>query len=93
MRKLEQYYTGDKNWNKFSDNFGDDWVNSDFQKSLLGQVDNRLDLAKVINYHLGKTSLDWINTELPILDGLTPKECLKDKETENRLRECLMRMH
>ena len=93
MHKLEQYFKGDESWNRFSSVFGDEWTNSDVQKSLLNQLENRLDLAKVIYFHLGSHSLEWINKELPILDGLTPNECLKNKETENRLRVCLMRMH
>ena len=93
MRNLEQYYDGEDNWYKFSSVFGDDWFNSDYQRTLLNQLENRLDLAKVIYYHFDNSSLEWINETLPILDGLSPIECLKSKETENRLKVCLMRMH
>lgn len=93
MAKLEKYFCGEEKWLNFSANFGDDWENSDFQKKLLKQLNNKLDLAKVINYHIGKSSLDWVNKQIPILDGLSPKECLNDLQTEKRLKECLMRMH
>jgi len=92
MIELEQYFKGQKNWEEFSDNFNDVWVNSDLQKSLLSELENRIDLAKVIYYNIGETSIDWLNKKVPALDNLTPLECLKTEKTTNRLKECLMRM-
>lgn len=93
MIELEQYYKGQKSWENFIEIFDYNWKNSEFQKTLLSKVDNRIDLAKVIDYIIGETSLSWLNKNIPALDNLTPLECLKSEKLINRLKVCLMRMH
>lgn len=92
MIELEQYFKGQKNWLEFSSIFSEDWESSDFQKLLLSKLNNQVDIARVIYYHIGESSLEWINKNIPALDNLTPLECLKTEKTTNRLKECLMRM-
>jgi hypothetical protein len=91
MEKLEQYYKGDKGWKEYSNNFGNDWIESEFQSELLKQLENKIDLAKVIYYHCSEFSIKWINSKIPALDNLKPVECLKDVELIKRLKVCLMR--
>ncbi|MEW7280264.1 hypothetical protein ABW636_16860 [Aquimarina sp. 2201CG1-2-11] len=57
MEDLEQYFEGEESWATFSKMFEDDWTNSDIQQHLLKLCKNQIDLAKVINYHLGKQSV------------------------------------
>ena len=92
MIELEQYFKGQKKWKEYSSIFGDDWIDSDYQKLLLFKLDNRIDLAKVIYYHIRETSLDWLNKKIPALDELTPLQCLESEKTIDRLKACLMRM-
>ena len=77
MIELEQYYKGQKSWENFIEVFDYNWKNSEIQKTLLTKVDDRIDLAKVIDYIIGETSLSWLNNNIPALDNLTPLECLK----------------
>ncbi|MGB1269691.1 MAG: hypothetical protein ACPG45_08115 [Flavobacteriaceae bacterium] len=93
MIELEQYYKGQKSWENFIEVFDYNWKNSEIQKTLLTKVDDRIDLAKVIDYIIGETSLSWLNNNIPALDNLTPLECLKSEKLINRLKVCLMRMH
>ncbi|MBA6157373.1 hypothetical protein H3Z83_12720 [Tenacibaculum sp. S7007] len=93
MIELEQYYKGQKSWEIFIEVFDYNWKNSEFQKTLLSKLDNRIDLAKAIDYIIGETSLSWLNKNIPALDNLTPLECLKSEKLINRLKVCLMRMH
>lgn len=92
MAELEQYYNGQKSWLEFSSNFNEEWKSSEFQKSLLNKLNNQIDIARVIYFHIGENSLEWINKKIPALNNLTPLECLKKEETTNRLKVCLMRM-
>jgi len=92
VKKLEHYYKGDKSWTKYSNIFGEDWTDSDFQKEILALVNNQIDLAKVIYYHNTEFSIKWLNSKVPALDNLTPLECLKDIELTKRLKVCLMRI-
>ncbi|PKV51538.1 uncharacterized protein DUF2384 [Aquimarina sp. MAR_2010_214] len=92
MAELEKYFDGQKSWLDFLSNFNEEWKSSEFQKSLLNKLNNQIDIAKVIYFHIGENSLEWINKKIPALDNLTPLECLKTEKTTNRLKECLMRM-
>jgi len=92
MAELEQYYNGQKNWLEFSSNFNEEWKSSEFQKTLLSKLNNQIDIASVVYFHIEEHSLEWINKKIPALSNLTPLECLKTEETTNRLKVCLMRM-
>ena len=91
---IEQYYSGDENWNEWVEMCKEDfWENSDYQKSLLDKLKENLDLAIVIYGRLGTESINWVEKKVPALENLTPLECLTSKKLILRLRKCLMRMH
>ncbi|PXZ06275.1 hypothetical protein DKK70_09790 [Gilliamella apicola] len=94
MYELEKYYIGDK-WESFVHSFEDIWNKNylDEKKiNLLTLLNNHTDLAKVVYGKIGKNYEEWLNYKAPVLDYLTPLECLKSKDLINRLRESLMRM-
>ncbi len=92
MENLERYYTGDKNWFAFVKLYDELWENNKEQLELLTQLNNHLDLAKVIYGKFNTNAIKWINFHIPALDYLTPLNCLESEELIKRLRECLMRM-
>jgi argonaute-like protein implicated in RNA metabolism and viral defense len=91
MGNLEQYFKHE-NWMKFSSLFENIPDELEMKKELLEILEDDIILANVIYQSLGKHSIKWINNKVPALDNLTPKECLKNIELKNRLKECLMRM-
>ena len=91
MGGLEQYFKGEKSWIKYSNLFGDNWTNTEFQLKLLEMCNGQLDIAKVVFYHLRDNSIKWMNSNIPVLDNLTPLECLNDEKLINRLKVCLLR--
>jgi hypothetical protein len=91
MSNLEQYFEPEK-WMKFSRLFENIPNDLEIKKELLEILEDDILLANVIYHVIGKNSINWINNKVPALDNLTPKECLKNLEFKNRLKECLMRM-
>ena len=91
MELLEQYYKGEESWIDYSSIFGDDWTDSNTQLQLLNICNGKIDLAKVINYHLGEQSIKWMSSNIPDLDNLAPIECLEDDKLINRLKVSLIR--
>lgn len=94
MIKLENYFSGEKTWNKFFEMCNDynDSQNEDFKK-LLKYLNNNFELTTVIFFRRGKHSIEWLNSNIPALDNLKPIECLKNEKLILRLKECLLRMH
>jgi hypothetical protein len=90
---LENFYTGDTNWNSLVQMAKDDYLN-DVNKNFdfLQNLNQNLDLAVVIYSKLGKYGFKWIENKVPALGGLTPQECLKSENLIIRLKECLLRM-
>lgn len=92
MKRLEKYYSGDKDWHDFVELYSEDYLD-DNARTLSVELNGAIDLAIVI---YGKRGLReggwWIKQEVPMLDGLRPLDCLSDPELLKRLRECLMRM-
>jgi hypothetical protein len=90
---LENFYSGDKNWNNLVEMAKDDFLN-DVNKNLdfLQKLDRNLDLAVVIYAKLGSYGFKWIDNKIPALGGLTAQECLKSENLIIRLKECLLRM-
>jgi hypothetical protein len=91
MSNLEQYFKPE-NWMKFSRLFENIPNELEIKKELLEILEDDIILANVIYQVIGENSINWINNKVPALDNLTPKECLKNLELKNRLKECLMRM-
>lgn len=92
MHKLEQYYSGDENWQNFVELYDEFWNKNDFEMQLLEKLNRKIDLAKVINGKMGKNSLSIIEKKIPALDNISVIECLDNPKLILRLRECLMRM-
>ena len=82
---------GEESWIKYSNSFNEFWTNTDFQLKLLQKCNGRLDIAKVIFFHLREDSLKWMNSSIPALGNLTPLKCLKDENLRNKLKTCLFR--
>jgi hypothetical protein len=91
MSNLEQYFKPE-NWMKFSRLFENIPNELEIKKELLEILEDDIILANVIYQVIGENSINWINNKVPALENLTPKECLKNLELKNRLKECLMRM-
>jgi hypothetical protein len=91
---LEHYYAGDKDWREFVAVFSEEWKGCPFQEELLDAVGGAVDLAIVIYYQCGneyEDCLEFMESKVPALNGISPKECLKTDWGIKRLRECLMR--
>lgn len=92
MSKLEQYYSGDNDWNEFVALYDEFWTNNQFQQELADVLGGKIDLAKVIYGKFSTSSLVAINQKVPALDNLTILECIESEQLILRLRVCLMRM-
>lgn len=86
---LEKYYPGDDPWKKFVEIHKND---EEVPQKLVSNLNGHVDLAFVIFTKMGDQSLVWINTQLPALDGITPKNCLHQFSLIKRLKTMLMRM-
>ena len=92
MHNLEKYYSGDDNWKEFVELYEEFWSENDFQDSLLKELNNDLDIAKVVYGKFPSNTLKIINQKVPALDDLKIIDCVSSKQLILRLRECLMRM-
>ncbi|ELN2737663.1 hypothetical protein QDZ16_005065 [Pluralibacter gergoviae] len=92
MPPLENYYTGDEKWNDFSGFYSESYLD-DTARILARELEGHLDIAVVIYGLLGpKESFDWIYKKIPVLDNISPKDCLKSELLLKRLKTALMRM-
>lgn len=93
MGEIEQYWeeTDNENWRKFVKVCAENWTNSSEQINLLEKVKGNKDIAIVLNYQLGKEAIEWIEKQIPILDYLSPMECLEKENLKTRLRMALWR--
>ena len=92
---LEKYYAVDKTEESLAGlahAYEKEWEECSFKEELIAAVDGDLGIAIVIFGHLGGHALKWLETEVPALDGLTPKECMKTEKVIKRLKVCLTRM-
>jgi len=92
MHNLEKYYSGDDNWKEFVELYEEFWSENDFQDSLLKELNNDLDIAKVVYGKFPSNTLKIIKQKVPALDDLKIIDCVNSKQLILRLRECLMRM-
>jgi len=92
--ELEQYFNKNSKiaWDNIVNWAEIYWSETESQKLLLRDLDNRSDIAKVVFAKLGDESLDWIGRKIPALDNLSPKDCLNTPEGIKRLKEGLLRM-
>ena len=88
---LENFYSGDECWFEFAALFETQWAKCSFQRELLEKLGGAEDLAMVIYGTLLGTSMDWVEKEVPALEGLKPVDCLNSESGVRRLRTCLHR--
>jgi hypothetical protein len=88
LRILEDEYPGDAAWGRFSDCY--DGVD---QRSI-ESVDTDPDIAKVLLYKIGAPDKvnDWLNTQLPALDGKSAASLLKEPKGRLIVRSFVMRL-
>lgn len=92
MHHLEQYYSGDDSWIRFSKLY-EEYKNLEEVIKLSGKFNGDLVLASVIYGKMGEDYyLKWIEKKIPALDYLTPLDCNDDLTLVMRLKEMLMRM-
>jgi uncharacterized protein (DUF2384 family) len=94
--QLEQYYTkaDDECWSKLVEYAALHWNDSTTQSQLMAQLLGKKDIAMVIYFTLGEANTNqWIHTKIPVLDNLSPIECLETETTIQRLKIALMRMY
>lgn len=91
MDELENYYSGDDAWNRFSDVFDDLKTQPDVQ-TLAKTLGGHFDLACVIYGKVGPGYSRWISSHIPALGNLAPLQCLDNPTLLKRLREMLMRI-
>lgn len=89
---LEDHYAGDEAFEKYSICFNSFWGNFERQEELLNMVNGDFLIAKPIAYHLGSNFREWMHSRPPVLEGLSPIECMETKQGRNRLKCCLHRM-
>lgn len=90
MIRLEQYFD-EEQWEAFIQAFPEPASSDDYH--LLCQIVKEKELAKVIWHSVGENqSIKWLDTGVPALDDLTPRECLENQVLIKRLKECLFRM-
>lgn len=80
---LEQHHPGTKQWKEFTSVYRRDMNHSPSYLQLLQKLNNHSDISIVIYSKFGDASLGWIETEIPTLDGLTPKDCTNDARLLN----------
>jgi hypothetical protein len=88
---LEKYYLGDEAFARFSKVFAADWDEFPHKDALLKLVGD-IELARPIAHHLGSDFSEWLHSNVPALDDITPMQCLCSKSGIRRLKSCLMRM-
>lgn len=95
--KLENEYSGDEVWSHFAETAKKEVDSPDFNTDydILNKLKEYLnpheDIAYVAYYFFYNDSIKWIQRAIPILDNISPMECLCSKELINRLREALLR--
>lgn len=90
---LEQYFSGEGDWEDFVNIFVDKYKNEDAYQ-LAKYLNDKLDIAIVIHAQIGElqTCVKWITCKIPVLENLRPIDCLKNDLLTKRLKTALMRM-
>ena len=76
QNNLEQYYKGDKAWEAYLENYKEQWNKCEFKSELINSLNGNNDIAIAIYGKFENGALSYINEKVPILDNITPKECL-----------------
>ena len=89
---IENYYSGEANWQKFAALFVDEWSTCQFQNELVSALDNDQEIAMVIYGSVQQNALQWIDKPIPALNNAAPRECMETEDGRKRLKTMLMRM-
>lgn len=92
MEHLEEAYKGDKDWEKFEALFVE-FKDEPEVKDIAAKLGGNVGLACVIYQQVGSDGAEWLEREVPALEGIRPIDCLNDPVLIKRLRVCLTRMH
>ena len=66
-------------------------TNYDILNKLKEYLNPHEDIAYVVYYYFYNDSIKWIQRAIPIIDNISPMECISSKGLINRLREALLR--
>ncbi|ELY4323841.1 hypothetical protein QL189_19815 [Cronobacter turicensis] len=92
MENLETEYPGDAEWGIFYRVYEPMYQSQEIVK-LAVELGGHKDIATVIYGLLGaEECFEWIHKKIPILDGITPFECIKSVSLMRRLKTALMTM-
>jgi len=91
VHDLERYYRGDEAWQRFARLFLEQEQDIEARKQVQEIVQD-VELAAVIVGLVRHRPLQWLEGEVPALDGRSPRECLEDEAGRRRLKTMLMRM-
>ena len=91
-RELEKYYLGDAAWKNSVSACALEWQRCRFKRRLVATLEGNKDIAQVIYFLVGESSMEWVHEPIPELDKVSPIECLRDPVLTMRLRSMLMRM-
>lgn len=77
-------------WIKFSDLFKDEWDDCSFKMELLDSVAQDERIAWVVYGSFLGDSLEWMNREIPDLNGRKPIEVIKTDLGKSKIKSTLM---
>ncbi|MGH8781194.1 hypothetical protein [Paraburkholderia sp.] len=88
---LENYYSGDENWDDLEKLVLKEYKDIPEVRKILAKLGEDLGLACVIYATIGHGGAAWLDRKIPVLDDLRPLDCINDPVLIKRLREALMR--
>ncbi len=92
---LEEHYAGDAAFARYVDALRSmvtaRWTNWPTRSELVELCGGDSDIALAVFWLAGDNSLKWMESAPPVLDGVTPRECLKTALGRARLKEALLR--
>lgn len=92
LEHLIAEYPGDERWNAFVESCGVGWDQYDGKTALMSKLQDE-DIAVVLNHILGNNALDWLQSQVPALNGMTPLDVLANgHKGKIVIRSLLMRM-
>ena len=83
--KLENEYSGDEIWSHFAETAKKEVdspyfnTNYDILNKLKEYLNPHEDIAYVVYYYFHNDSIKWIQRAIPIIDNISPMECISSK--------------
>jgi len=95
MSHLEDFYIGDAAFLRYVDacreQVGRHWDEWPARDALCDACDGDAEIALAVFCLAGAQAVAWMDLQVPVLDGLTPRQCLKTGWGRDRLKEALLR--